>query len=366
MNTLSSTLSPMARFPAMARFSPPLLVVALLAACDGDPPVPCPGHSMPQVDMVVGETSFLEPCFDDPDNERLTITAGASDPEVVSTLVLAMRSHGRDIVQVRLEGLSPGSATVTITAEDPDGQTASTEVAVVVLPRLIFREDFDADSGGFVPAGAELSLRDGKLELASSYAGKWGWARKWLGVRVAEWEVTASLGKGTDNDGKTAPGFMSYFGGTNPIYVGMNYGHSAAVAKHLGAGDDHNFALVYFNYADWWTTDDDLWGRSDACERGLGELLEVAWANRAGELTARCGGTVVIRMNRLDEGWSHMDIDHLSLSVLGLKAYSWVMFDWVEMTGVPLDEAAQVAWDEGPLEVPEDVFTLKRGVDIPR
>ena len=128
MNTLSSTRFSMARFPAMPRWLPLLPVVALLAACGGDnAPIVCPGTSIPQVELHVKETKILRPCFEDPEGESLQITAKASDPEVVSTLVVEDSTIKSQvpIYGVRVMGLSPGTSIVTITAEDPSGQTAS-------------------------------------------------------------------------------------------------------------------------------------------------------------------------------------------------------------------------------------------------
>ena len=363
MNTPSSTRFPMARFPAMARWSPLPLVIALLAACGDDaPPVVCPGTSMPQVVLRVKETEFLRPCFEDPEGESLTITARASDPGVVSTLEMDD--------SVKVMGLSPGASIVTITAEDPVGQTASIDVALEVLDLIVvWRADFDGSRDGFEPSEcAEFAIEDGKAVLASSCEGSWAWARK-AGFTADEWELTASLGKAKENDNETAPGVMSYFGLTNPIYLGMLFGYESASSKHFGAGDDRNFTMFYFNYTDWWTTDDDLWGYSDACENDPGELMDVAFANRDGDLTATCGTTLVLTVNRADKEWPHITtMDNTALTVLGLNAYQYVEFDWVQLAARPPEDeqSAQVAWDEGPPEVPDDVLTFRRGVDIPR
>ena len=349
MNTLSSTRFPMARFPAVPRRSPLLPVVALLGACGGDdaPPIVCPGTSIPQVELRVKETTDLRPCFDDPEGASLIVTAKASDPEVVSTLVLNLGAWDLDPT-VRVKGLSPGTSIVTITAEDPGGQTASIDVVLEVFELVVvWREDFD-------------DLEDGKAVLAG------GAARISRFVTADEWELTASLGQAKENDSETAPGLLSYYGGTNPIYLGMVFGYDSVSSTYFGADDDHNFIMVYFNYSDWWTTDDDLWGYSDACENDPGELMDVAFANLYGDLTATCGTTLVLRVNRADKGWPHITtIDNMYLWALGT---GYVVFDWVQLAARPPEDeqSARVAWDEGPPEVPDDVLTFKRGVDIPR
>lgn len=122
MNTLPSTRSPMAGFPAMLRWSPLLVVVTLLAACGGDPPTAC--GTIPQQELYVRQTSLLQPCFEDPEGEKLTITARSSDVEVATVIVLGQA--------IRIKAVQPGNATVTVEAEDPGGQTAAIDIAVLV------------------------------------------------------------------------------------------------------------------------------------------------------------------------------------------------------------------------------------------
>ncbi len=122
MNTLPSTRSPMVGFPAMLRWSPLMVVVAMLAACGGDPPTAC--GTIPLQELYVRQTSLLQPCFEDPEGEKLTLTARSSDVVVATVIVLGQA--------IRIKAVSPGNATVTVTAEDPGGQTAAIDIAVLV------------------------------------------------------------------------------------------------------------------------------------------------------------------------------------------------------------------------------------------
>jgi hypothetical protein len=122
MNTLPSTRSPMAGFPAM-RWSPLLVVVALLAACGGDAPTTC-GDSIPLQELTVRQTSLLQPCFEDPEDENLALSARSSDAGIATVIVLGQA--------IRIKAVSPGNATVTVTAEDPGGQTVAMDIEVLV------------------------------------------------------------------------------------------------------------------------------------------------------------------------------------------------------------------------------------------
>jgi len=125
MNTPSSTRSPIAGFPTPLRWSPLLLVVALLAACGGDPPIVCGEEG--QVELFTKDSELLQPCFEDPEGEKLTLSTRSADKAIATSIVLGQA--------IRIKAVSPGSTTVTVTAEDPGGQTASMDIQVLVPNR---------------------------------------------------------------------------------------------------------------------------------------------------------------------------------------------------------------------------------------
>ena len=67
----------------------------------------------------------LSGVFSDPDGDALTITAASSDPGVVEVLV------SQDTLTIT--GVADGTATVTVTAEDADGNAVSDAFAVTVV-----------------------------------------------------------------------------------------------------------------------------------------------------------------------------------------------------------------------------------------
>jgi len=120
MNPLSSFGSPMV--PSMLRWPPVIVAVALLAACQGDPPFAC--GTIPAQELYARQVAHLEPCFEDPEGEKLTLSATSSDAEIASVWVSGSTTA--------IKGESVGRATITVTASDPDGLTASMEIAVLV------------------------------------------------------------------------------------------------------------------------------------------------------------------------------------------------------------------------------------------
>ncbi len=126
--------------------------------------------------LVAGDTKdvSLSGVFSDADGDALTITAASSDETKATVSVAAGGS------KLTLSGVADGTATITVTAEDTDGNTVSDEfdVSVVGPPspvenlrcvaepeRVIFLWDAPEWSGGETYAyDYELTLPDGRIE----------------------------------------------------------------------------------------------------------------------------------------------------------------------------------------------------------
>ena len=104
-----------------------LAVVATGFACGGDenqPPVP--EGTFPTFTVDVGETTTrrLRNYFKDPDGDELTYAAESDDQAIATTSV-----EGFDVT---VAGKALGTATITVTATDPDGESALQEADVIV------------------------------------------------------------------------------------------------------------------------------------------------------------------------------------------------------------------------------------------
>lgn len=108
-----------------------LPAVACLFACAEDyfflplPPEAC--EDIPPQTVFVGETAVVRPCFKDPEGEPLVLTASSSDVEAATVNVKGPA--------VEIAGRSPGRATITVVATDPDDLTAEVKFEVVVPNR---------------------------------------------------------------------------------------------------------------------------------------------------------------------------------------------------------------------------------------
>lgn len=102
-------------------------VVATGMACGGDenePPVAEGDFPVFAVDAGETTTRRVERYFSDPDGDELTYKAESDDGTVATVTV--------DGIDVTVEGKSVGTATITVTASDPEGQTALQEADVIV------------------------------------------------------------------------------------------------------------------------------------------------------------------------------------------------------------------------------------------
>lgn len=113
-------------FPAI----PVLPAVIVLAACeDLRPPVSC--DTLEDHTMFVRQSRRVTPCFEDPEMGGVTLSVESSDTTIVTASMVGLH--------VRIEAISVGSATITVTATDPDLLTTSEEFTVVVPNRPPWR-----------------------------------------------------------------------------------------------------------------------------------------------------------------------------------------------------------------------------------
>lgn len=103
-------------------------VVVTGFACGGEeanqPPVPEGVMPVFTVDAGATTTRRVRQFFKDPDGDELTYEASSDDQSVATTSM--------DGPDVTVEGKAVGTATITVTATDPDGESALQEADVIV------------------------------------------------------------------------------------------------------------------------------------------------------------------------------------------------------------------------------------------
>ena len=103
-----------------------VLPFLVLVACgDAKPPTAC--GRLPQMEIFVGESERIEPCFKDPEGGAVTLAVTSADPGIATAFV--------EGPSVEVAAKSPGLTNIAITATDPDGLTASQDQSVLVPNR---------------------------------------------------------------------------------------------------------------------------------------------------------------------------------------------------------------------------------------
>ena len=203
-------------------------------------------------------TQDVSPFFSDPDDDPLTYSATSSNTSVATVSVTGSVVSGAAV--------GVGSTTLTVTATDPGGLSASITFDVTVIPaaRTIFRDNFDDDSGlsnRWTLDNAEAAVSEGILRLTNTADTLWGIGARPLGTPVTSWEVLTRLGRQADAV-KTALSFVA----ANPgdltaevfrILIGTRI-------VDFGGGDTEtvNYALQVFfqpegQELDWYYVSDD-------------------------------------------------------------------------------------------------------------
>jgi len=262
--------------------------------------------------------------FEEPDGEVLFYSAASSNDAVASPTVTDFALG----VFARAEG----TATITVTATDPGGLTATQEVGVTVVePVRLLRDDFASkeslDDWLFTDANREV--RDGKLRMTTSKADALALARTPLSA--TEWEITASMGNGTGDS--WAQILMFTTDSRYTAYAFQLGAHTPGTFHDLTGNSETNYRLLVWDAnAGWWTAPPDAYGTSDAV-KNVNELMQVTFSAQRGHFSAKVDDEELFRIPHApypDE------VAILGLAVWGLRGTTGKLgiFDWVEVFGL--------------------------------
>ena len=240
--------------------------------------------------VTVGGTATLDvsPYFRDPDGDALTYTAASSAPGVVTA--------SQSGTTLTLAGVAEGTATVTVTAADPGGLTATQSVAVTV--RTGFDEDFDsaASLGGWTTHSANASVAGGVLQVANTTPNRLGVAeRSSLPSALTEWTIQVRMGRVT---GDASPGVVSLTGHERFSAVRL-------VLRTLddAAGTSRNYEFAVFDSREReWILVTNLSGDSEAVNEAAGEFTEITLGvdggpGAGGDFVATAGEEELVRVD---------------------------------------------------------------------
>ena len=315
------------------RFVTAALAVTWLCACDQTEPNRPPEAfgTMDAVDMSGGDSATwsMSQYFTDPDNDELTYTAGSTAPEVASPSVSG------DVLTV-LAGF-PGTATITVTAMDPEGLTATQQLMVTVTRGLLFREDFDSPTalnGWEAADGYAAELAEGMMRVTridSIWHSDIDGVHRQLGA--VDWDVSASIGNISD-DGWVR--LVVTVDDPNGNYEG----HLLEIGERPFGRDSGNTNFRFFTIHEtgtgyWLTFNDEMYGYSNAIS-GLGELTELRISSRGDSLMSVTAGSTVLFSELTGGGYRTPAMAGVMLSigmVRDTEGGQVVVTDWVEVVG---------------------------------
>ena len=144
--------------------------------------------AIPGQTVEAGEAFTLDvsPYFTDPDDDALTFAASSSNSSVATA--------SRVDSEVTISGQAPGTATVTVTASDPDGASAPQEIAVTVTAR---RNNRPPESRGDIPAFFLTAGESAEVDMSPYFSDPDGDALTYGATTSAAGVVTASASDGT-------------------------------------------------------------------------------------------------------------------------------------------------------------------------
>ena len=281
-------------------------------------------RDIPRARILVGGSrrSRISDYFGDLDGQPLTFSAASGDSNVVSAAI-------EDSTRLIIGGIALGEATVTVTATDPGGLTASLDVGVDVMePELIFRDHMDVDLGDWSFNGyTRYRFDGGYLHLGNRDPYSLGSAERT--VEVAEWQYSATTGIEEGGDQYTT-GLWSYAPvGSTVIYLWASIGYAE---EFIGQAPEANWRIFYYCC---YTTEPGLFGNSEAVG-GIGELTELVWMSRNGAMTLVAGGTTLATLDLVERNWPNvMEVARLVTFGPDGSADAVGLFDRAELWAIP-------------------------------
>ena len=334
------------------------------------PPVPPePVGTMPDRTVEAGQTATVDASayFSDPDGGALSYAAESSDPRVATADVSG------SILSVEATG--PGTATVTVTATDPDGLSAEQSFGVVVSGSV--EDDFEsaASLNDWEGENADLAVADGALTIANQTEGRLGLAKRRGMPSVNEWTIQARIGR---TGRRARPGVVSLTG----------HGRFTAVRLVLRTLDDdddrdrggvtdaavtaRNYEFAVFDGgAGEWVLVRNLSGRSESVVEEPGRYTEIAFGHEGGDFAAYAGENGAEELFRFDLATTSLEgvaLGEILSDVTGLwlanegPAGSTALHDRVRVTGTGSDATPP---DEGEISDAPGEATRSTGVELP-
>lgn len=272
--------------------------------------------------------------FADPDGDALFFDAASSDTGVATAEVSGST--------LTIRAVADGTTTVTVSATDPDGRSASQDVAVVVGAGAgSFRDDFDSGAlAGWDLTRASAEVADGILRLANAEEALPGQLDRSLDANLSDWRIRARLGRAHDD---VATRVVAY----------TAFAQLPAFAVEIGAGvdfqgQDTNFRVLIQGSGGgqvlWQIIGGDY---LEAIADGVGTFVEIDFSVVGTSLRAMVDGQTAYEDSLVGAPASLRRMTRLGVwsQPLGEGVEKIALVDWIELSG----DAGSASRQAGPV-----------------
>ena len=280
---------------------------------------------IPPQTATVGDTLALDAsvAFSDPDGDELSFGATTSDAGVATVSVMGSVVIAAAVAQ--------GTATLTVTATDPGGRSATLSVQVTVANAGAgFRDDFvpGSLSDWQIEEGTRAEISEGVLrvtKVTDSGAGVF----RLLESPITSWETRIRLARAEAGGGD--------------VCVALGVSDQRYRSYLLDIGPAFTYGGERFNYFfglldDRSNLHDDIaaFGYSEAIRGGAGEFTEITIALKDGRLSGHAGAAELFAFQLSDRLPTDLNAVAFSMACAGIWEASpgrTALFDWIEVGG---------------------------------
>lgn len=251
--------------------------------------------------------------FRDPDGDVLSYAVAASN-----ALATASVTGSR----VTVIGVAAGSATVTVTARDPGGLSATQSVDITVTATAGFRDDFDsaASLDDWEISSADATVANGLLRLTPTTGDRLGIAERVLDSPLTEWTIRARMGRAADE-------------GTVRLYWFTGNADFPAIGVSLGPADDDNYRFLFWDPEErGWFFSGEFSGSSDAVRDAPGESTDLTIGRDGEDFFVTAEDADLIRFTPT-ETFVRALRNVTGIWLAGTENGSAVHFDWIDVAG---------------------------------
>ena len=287
---------------------------------------PVPVGSIPGVSVDAGSPVELDAIwyFRDPDGDQLDYQAVSQDEAVVTAAASGS--------MVTITAVASGVTSVSVTATDPGGLSATQEIQVQAIAGTAgFRDDFDSGLEGWQVAESSAEISEGVLQLTNSAAASPGRAVRALDQSLTNWQADFRAGRAHED---AAVRVVFHTAMTDIPSFAVEIGSGVATR-----GQDTNirFLILPRDAGGWQPV---FAADSDLIADSIGEFTEITVAFKQLRVNVAVGGQTLYGEDLGSQGFPPelgiLKGVELWVVPLGGAAERTALYDWIAVAGTPV------------------------------